>query len=453
MKKQTIFLILTVITILLILFQTTKFSFYYPYYVQIYSKLLEEEKVPNVPSYYETRNIYEVKILDYIKKWNISFKNTKLQNHIHLLNYTHELMVLEQVLPPFNKTERSVPLKDQLNCSNKNFSSFLTGNARNSSANIIDVIIFGYELLTLEIRLFELFEAVDEFIIFESNVTFKNLWKPLFFYNNKYRYKKFLHKITLISPFNIMRFNLDGSIKFKTEIRTEDVLNEFKTPPKLDFSAEEEKKYYIPDFGLEKKYRNIPMDIYKKYLREFNSNDILIHGDVDEIIDGNIANHFKYCDVKQDLYPFLSWSHMFMYNFRTLFQSDFPVAGDIHSFKCPSVFIYQNYVDQKVIRFGKGTILPEASGCHLNRFLRTLALGIYKGMSQSDSGGIADNFMNILNTQNFESFDKFSEIMIKNMFHKQYEGRTQSLESLRNKKVFIPWIVSENRDVYQNWLV
>ena len=93
---------------------------------------------------------------------------------------------------------------------------------------VIDVLLFGYELFLLEIRLYELYDVVDEFILFESNITFKQLPKPYFFNENKYRFDKFLEKITLISPFEITRFNRDGSIKNKIKIDEKDILEDFK---------------------------------------------------------------------------------------------------------------------------------------------------------------------------------------------------------------------------------
>ena len=140
-----------------------------------------------------------------------------------------------------------------------------------------------------------------------------------------------------------------------------------------------------------------------------------------------------------------------MYSFKTLFRSDFPAPGDPFSFRCPNIFLYKNFLSSKVIRFNKATLLPQASGCHLNRFLRTLALGIFKGMSQSDSGGISENFIKVLTASDLDSYQKINEMMIKNMFHKRYESKTAKLENF-NEQTFIPWIVLENPNVYQNWL-
>lgn len=60
---------------------------------------------------------------------------------------------------------------------------------------VIDIFSFNGELDVLDIRLNVLNDAVDEFIICESNETFTGLTKPLYFLENKDRYASFLHKI------------------------------------------------------------------------------------------------------------------------------------------------------------------------------------------------------------------------------------------------------------------
>jgi beta-1,4-mannosyl-glycoprotein beta-1,4-N-acetylglucosaminyltransferase len=52
---------------------------------------------------------------------------------------------------------------------------------RDTPAKIVDLILFAYELDTLEIRLHELDEVVDEFVIAESMYSTRLLHKELFF--------------------------------------------------------------------------------------------------------------------------------------------------------------------------------------------------------------------------------------------------------------------------------
>lgn len=60
---------------------------------------------------------------------------------------------------------------------------------------IYDCFTFYNELDLLEIRLKELYNIIDHFVIVESNQTFTNRAKPFLFEENKSRYSKYLDKI------------------------------------------------------------------------------------------------------------------------------------------------------------------------------------------------------------------------------------------------------------------
>ncbi|KAJ3314973.1 hypothetical protein HDV04_004773 [Boothiomyces sp. JEL0838] len=60
---------------------------------------------------------------------------------------------------------------------------------RTSEAKVYDAILFSVELDLLEIRLHELYDVVEKFIILESNSTFTGLSKPLHFKLNQERFK------------------------------------------------------------------------------------------------------------------------------------------------------------------------------------------------------------------------------------------------------------------------
>ena len=60
---------------------------------------------------------------------------------------------------------------------------------------IYDSFLFFNELELLEIRLNELYEVVDNFIIVECTKTHQNKNKPLYYYDNKDRFSKFSDKI------------------------------------------------------------------------------------------------------------------------------------------------------------------------------------------------------------------------------------------------------------------
>ena len=70
---------------------------------------------------------------------------------------------------------------------------------------IIDCFPFFNELDLLEIRLNELYDVVDVFVLSEATLTFTGKYKPLYFDENKDRFKKFEDKI-----YHVIIDNYDG---------------------------------------------------------------------------------------------------------------------------------------------------------------------------------------------------------------------------------------------------
>lgn len=72
---------------------------------------------------------------------------------------------------------------------------------------IYDCFIFFNELDLLELRLRELENTVDKFVLVEADRTFQNTSKPFIFEENKERFKEFLDKIIHIKIDKYPRFN------------------------------------------------------------------------------------------------------------------------------------------------------------------------------------------------------------------------------------------------------
>jgi len=73
--------------------------------------------------------------------------------------------------------------------------SFLVVFTGYGHAQIYDCFLFFNELEILDIRLHEMYEHVDKFVLVESVETFRGNLKPLYYQENQERYKKFSDKI------------------------------------------------------------------------------------------------------------------------------------------------------------------------------------------------------------------------------------------------------------------
>ena len=67
----------------------------------------------------------------------------------------------------------------QVNCSNPNYANVLTGRKDLKTKFIVDSVPFGFDVDLLEIRLLELSDLVDVFVISEQSKTYKGIPKPV----------------------------------------------------------------------------------------------------------------------------------------------------------------------------------------------------------------------------------------------------------------------------------
>ena len=117
---------------------------------------------------------------------------------------------------------------------------------------VYDCFTFFNELDLLDLRLHELNNAVDYFVLVEATRTHSNQEKPLFFNENKNRFKDFLPKIIHI------------------------VVDDFPSNPKDRWVLE-----------------NFQRDAIMRGLENCNPNDSIIISDIDEIVSSNAVTKYK----------------------------------------------------------------------------------------------------------------------------------------------------------------
>lgn len=76
--------------------------------------------------------------------------------------------------------------------------------------NIYDCFIFFNELDLLELRLNELSDIVDKFVLVEGTKTFQGDDKPLYFEENKDRFKEYIKEKHIIALEKTQDMNLSG---------------------------------------------------------------------------------------------------------------------------------------------------------------------------------------------------------------------------------------------------
>lgn len=145
---------------------------------------------------------------------------------------------------------------------------------------MFDLVVLGYELDLLELRLYELHESVDVFVILEGARSHRGNRKPLFFQENLDRFQPFLDKIMYLVVD-------DGDIwKHRQKHHEPDkLINKDEVPQKWGIEVFQRQVLY-PRFAEAYGAENIGED------------DLLIHGDMDEIPDGDVIYQMKHCESK-----------------------------------------------------------------------------------------------------------------------------------------------------------
>eukprot|EP01079_Euglenida_sp_SAG-EU17-18_P008602 gene8602-1537_t len=216
---------------------------------------------------------------------------------------------LHRVLYPFLASPPAAPITTWsrpgpivVNCRTKAYDNVLTGRHRRRAVTVVDVVPFSCELDLLEIRLFELNQTVDVFVVVESTRTHHGHRKPLYLAENFERFRPFANKIVPCV--------IDDSI-----------LSQFGPQPDSEGPV---------DWRIERESRRFMWDKVTAALGDLPSDTLILHGDVDEIPSGEAVHHLKHCVPKQ--LPLAFQSAWYIFNFQFVF------ADLAHFNKVPQVF-------------------------------------------------------------------------------------------------------------------
>jgi beta-1,4-mannosyl-glycoprotein beta-1,4-N-acetylglucosaminyltransferase len=180
---------------------------------------------------------------------------------------------------------------------------------------IIDCFPFFNELDLLEIRLNELNDVVDQFVIVEAARTFQNDPKPLFFEENKNRYEKFLPKITHVKINSFPKFNF---IKFRK-------------PSAWDLS-------------------NFQKNMVKEGLCNCNPDDVIIISDVDEIPKAEMVKKYAQVPGVKVFHQILSYYYLNCVAVECPTEANLYKKNGIAYWKGPVMINYKDFKSFKATR-------------------------------------------------------------------------------------------------------
>jgi len=173
---------------------------------------------------------------------------------------------------------------------------------------IYDCFNFFNELDILEIRLNELYDVVDYFVIVESSVTHSGEDKPFYFDENKHKFSKFLDKIINFKITNTPNdfINLKSSDDSELNKINDYIINQTN---RFD-------RYNQPDYGRD----FFQKESVRRALINCEDNDLILISDADEIPNHKILKNIKNLNLENTIYSLNQ--PMYCYYFNYLKQND-----------------------------------------------------------------------------------------------------------------------------------
>jgi hypothetical protein len=297
-------------------------------------------------------------------------------------------------------------------CSNPKYSNIMTGNPRENVVKVYDFVPFNAELDVLEIRLHELNDTVDYFVILESTLTHRAMRKPLFYARNIERFSGFRSKIIhlIMDDGDVLQYRKDSQSNGD-------------------------------DWGIEKITR---YHIWKKFLKAHGDPEpdaLIIHGDLDEIPSGDAINHLRHCELNDNIMATGLYNYVFdFFHLTTVEQLPLPIVGTRLGHKLDELGGFC----RAGCHFGRSIPVIPWSGSHVTYHAKVPFL-MWKHVSLAEGGQIPRGDISWLrDVKKVES-----ELLSGKRICCEWDHWPHVSDSSVPKPNFIPWFAENNKKRFE----
>lgn len=195
-----------------------------------------------------------------------------------------------------------------LNCSSIKYSNVLTGKMLSVPRMVVDFVPFGYDVEKLYVRLYETYDYVDIFVLYESTRTQSAISKPLYFSKLKLnkRMRKWLDKIVYLNS---------SDVDIQSHISQ--TLGEIES--KRNGKRVNNNRLWALELSMRttmvRKFKELQGNALKDSVMQSNRSVYGIQNDGDEIISGKVLKHLKHCELKSEVTGIYTPSFVFKRNF------------------------------------------------------------------------------------------------------------------------------------------
>lgn len=264
---------------------------------------------------------------EFIRKKMFSFAHTETATEYFRNLKNIEYLVREGLTPeePSDSQIKLLPTENILRKLPKNL-ELIPNYSFEKFSKVYDCFMFSHELDLLNLRLHELYDYVDYFVIVESNETHSGLPKPLYFRENQHLFEKFSDKIINVA--------IEG----------------FPTPP-----SDQNPNWFRENFQ-----RNQILTVLQSL--DMKDNDCVMLSDVDELPDRNSVMNVRHHARRLQVITFRQ--RWFTWNFELEDPQEWPGT---------QVMLWSDFkktTPQKIRngRYNVGVVSNEVRGWHLSWF-------------------------------------------------------------------------------------
>lgn len=313
----------------------------------------------------------------------------------------------------------------------------LTGKLLAQPRSIVMMTMFGFEVDTLEIALREQLDYLDMIFIIESTVNQKGKVKPLLWERMKYS----------------DRFSFVNMSKVQHVVMDEGLLD-----PKMVKSDRWYQEFAQTDFGIER------VKNWARTSGRLHNNDILISGDVDEILYPATLNLLRWCELSGPAISAGLW--MPLGNLDKAYQSVFPVGPSTHqlphTWRSPTIYKWEEIATGRQDgrrNFASWDVVSKyiLGGIHMsgNSFLPT---AILKHISGTDQNRQYHSFFDMYQNVTLAELDEQQSALYRWQYY-QYgvvtfwitDADFDPVDKVTDIRPQVPWFLACNKKRYPYW--
>ena len=323
------------------------------------------------------------------------------------------------------RAESLTEIEDMV-CDDKANNPGLEGPRLSEPRKVVMMILFGFEVDTLEIALREQLDIVDKMFIVESTVTHKGTEKPLMW-----------PKIMKQDRFSFVNRSKIEHVVYYTESRHD-----------------------VDIWFYEDGQTMAGVAAVKRWSSESGNlahDDVFISADVDEVMSRDALHRLKHCPLPA---PVISGALVMPFgNLNMAFRSDYPVLGRDHSYAEPTIYRWEGIMTgmfdgrrgvMGLRMFPNITNMKHyiQGGIHMtaNSFVPTTLL---KDLTATEYVGALD--LETLEEMTLEDFNSLQDYNYNLNYSETFKKRWDTIETVTDVESFVPWFLKCNPQRYPYW--